>query len=156
MERLKMQSTLFTLAKDTFTDLYLKHKLLIRFAIVGCINTGVDFLTFTLLHSLLGLDKSICQIAGYSVGILNSFVMNKLWTFESKGSRFGTISQLLRFVCVNVISLGVSLAGLKLLCDHFGLNVYIAKIIVTIAAQVVNYAGYKLWVFKKSNDIQIE
>jgi putative flippase GtrA len=45
--------------------LFDKYKHIMRFAIVGFINTGVDFLVFTALHSVVGLDKLLCQIAGY-------------------------------------------------------------------------------------------
>jgi putative flippase GtrA len=55
---------------------------------------------------------------------------------------------MIRFIAINALSLGISLAGLKLLNENYGLNIYISKLVVTIAAQLVNYAGYKLWVFK--------
>lgn len=125
-------------------NLYEKYKSIVRFGFVGVINTGVDFLVFSLLYSFFGLDKLLCQIAGYGMGIVNSFIMNKLWTFENKKTRFNTINQLVLFVIVNLVSLGISLIGLQVL----DINVYAAKIIVTIFAQVVNYCGYRFWVFK--------
>ncbi len=137
------------LTKFKVYEYYEKYKSLIRFVIVGCINTGVDFLTFTLAHSLLGLDKLICQIAGYSMGVINSFIMNKLWTFEDKKSKSGTGIQFARFVGVNAVSLGVSLLGLELLNGNYGINIYVSKVAVTFVAQVVNYFGYKLLVFNK-------
>lgn len=124
-----------------------KYRSLIRFIIVGCINTGVDFFTFSILHSLFGLDKMISQISGYSMGVVNSFILNKLWTFENKRSKVNTTNQLIRFIAVNLISLVVSLLGLKLLNEAYGINIYISKLIITGMAQAVNYAGYKLWVF---------
>lgn len=130
-------------------ELYLRHKSLVRFAIVGCINTGVDFLAFTILKSGFGLDKSICQIAGYSLGVANSFVMNKLWTFEDKKKKISTVIQLTKFILINVISLGITLLGLKILNETLLVNIYISKIIVTILAQIINFLGYKLWVFSQ-------
>jgi putative flippase GtrA len=126
---------------------YSRFKSLIRFAIVGIINTGVDFSVFAILHSLFGIDKLVCQIAGYSMGIINSFILNKLWTFENTNSKFGTVNQIVRFICINIISLSVSLIGLQVLNAHYGLNIYISKILVTVIAQAVNYFGYKLLVF---------
>ncbi len=49
-----------------------KFKEVFSFAIVGCINTGVDFLAFTLLHMVFGLGAVISQGISYFLGILNS------------------------------------------------------------------------------------
>lgn len=49
--------------------LFVIYKSMFRFAVVGSINTGVDFMTFTILYSFFGVDKFICQTAGYSLGI---------------------------------------------------------------------------------------
>jgi putative flippase GtrA len=136
---------------DYVNDTYEKHRAFIRFAIVGCINTGVDFITFSVFNSILGFDKLICQVLGYSAGIINSFVFNKLWTFEDRSESLNTAKQALRFAVVNGFSLGLSLLGLKYLNENYGLNIYISKLAVTVAAQAVNYVGYKLWVFRSGN-----
>lgn len=127
--------------------LYEKYKSVFRFMAVGCLNTSVDFLTFTMMHSLFGVDKLICQITGYSAGVINSFILNKLWTFENKGSNLNTAFQVVRFAAINLISLGISLIGLKYINEYFGVNIYVSKLIVTGIAQAVNYFGYKFWVF---------
>jgi len=121
---------------------------LYRFASVGCMNTAVDFIVFTLLKAVFNIDYLWCQVVAYSAGILNSFIMNKAWTFESKTSKLHTSMQFIKFIFVNLVSLSLSLVGLKLLSGNWDLNVYIAKVMVTIAAQVVNYLGYRFWVFQ--------
>lgn len=132
----------------TLGVLFKKYIRLIRFGIVGVINTGVDFGTFTIFSALLRTDPLVSQVIGYSAGIANSFVMNKLWTFESRSSKVGTRVELVKFIVINTASLGISLAGLKILNGQLGINVYVAKAFVTVIAQVVNYLGYKLWVFR--------
>lgn len=121
---------------------------LFKFGIVGCINTGVDFGVFTLLWDVLGVNYIISQAAGYTAGILNSFLMNKYWTFAAGNSKIHTSVQFVRFVAVNAISLGISLLGMKLLNTLPGMNMYVAKITVTVVVQAVNYLGYRLWVFR--------
>lgn len=133
---------------NTLGILYKKYIRLIRFGIVGVINTGVDFGTFTVFSALLNTNPLVSQVIGYSAGVANSFVMNKLWTFESKSSKAGTQVELVKFIVINAASLGISLAGLKVLNGQLGVNVYIAKAIVTVLAQIVNFLGYKLWVFR--------
>lgn len=128
--------------------LYEKYKSIIKFGIVGCINTAVDFITFTLLLTTLGMDKLVCQVGGYSMGIINSFVLNKLWTFNDKKEKANTISQFVKFVIINLISLGISLVGLNILSNKLYINVYVSKVIVTLFLQVFNYVVYKVFIFK--------
>lgn len=129
-------------------ELYEKYKSIIKFGIVGCINTGVDFITFTLLLSMFGIDKLVCQVSGYSMGIINSFVLNKLWTFNDKKEKTNTAAQFIKFVVTNMISLGISLVGLNILSNKLYINVYVSKIIVTLFLQVFNYVVYKMFIFK--------
>jgi putative flippase GtrA len=140
-------TTLITFNK--MTSFYTKNKALLRFIIVGCINTSIDFFTFVLCNGLFGLDKFISQALGYSMGMANSFTLNKLWSFENKTSSYNILHQLSRFIIINTLSLGVSLLGLKAINDNYGVNIYLSKLMVTAIAQAVNYFGYKLWVFKK-------
>lgn len=136
-------------------ELYEKYKSIIRFGIVGCINTGVDFITFTLLLSVFGIDKLACQVGGYSMGIINSFVLNKLWTFNDKKEKTNTAAQFVKFVATNVISLVISLVGLNILSNKLYINVYVSKVIVTLFLQVFNYVVYKVFIFKGKDSREI-
>jgi len=118
-----------------------------RFATVGCMNTAVDFAVFTLLKSVFNFNYLICQTAAYIAAIINSFILNKMWTFENQDSPVGTHIQFAMFFTISSISLGISLLGLKILVGHWDMNVYIAKVLVTILTQAVNYLGYRFWVF---------
>lgn len=126
-----------------------RYKSLIRYVVVGVINTGVDFLTFSLLQGFFGVHFAISQVAGYGAGILNSFLMNKFWTFENKQVNKKTSAQAVKFVIVNLVTLGISIYGIKFLSEGAGLNIYIAKGLVTFLTLVINYMGYKLWVFRE-------
>lgn len=130
----------------------IKYKSFWRFAVVGCTNTFVDFAVFTILREIFDVHYLWCQVAGYTIGTLNSFVLNKNWTFESKTSRFQTSMQFGKFIFVNLVSLGVSLIGLRILNGYYHLNVYIGKVAVTAIAQLINYSGYRFWVFKNTDD----
>lgn len=125
-----------------------KYKSVLKFGIVGVFNTIVDFSIFSLLN-YLGIHYTISQVVGYSCGTLNSFILNKLWTFKSAVRKKKNSEEIIQFIIVNIFSLLITEVGLKLLINNFSLNVYIAKICVIILAQAVNYFSYKLWVFNK-------
>lgn len=56
---------------------------LIKFALVGVVNTLIDFAVYALLTTI-GVNYILAQWISYSAGILNSYVMNRKWTFKKK------------------------------------------------------------------------
>ncbi|WP_224037036.1 GtrA family protein [Clostridium gelidum] len=125
-----------------------KLKMLSRFSIVGVLNTLIDFVTFTIINSWFGINYTTSQISGYSFGVVNSFIFNRNWTFEDKDANKKIVHEFLKFIIINLISLIITIIFMRILIKRFNLNVYIAKIIVTFAAQITNFVGYKLLVFK--------
>lgn len=126
-----------------------KFKELSRFSIIGVLNTLIDFITFTIFNSLFGVNYVISQLAGYSLGVVNSFVFNKKWTFKENNANKKISKELFQFIVVNITSLSVSIICMKFLVKDFNVNIFISKIIVTLIAQVTNFAAYKFWVFTK-------
>ncbi|NLU07610.1 GtrA family protein [uncultured Clostridium sp.] len=124
-----------------------KLKLLSRFSATGVLNTIIDFLVFTLCQSIIGLYYTVSQVVGYSCGVANSFIFNKKWTFQYDNPDKNIVHEILQFVVVNIVSLIITVIFMKLLVDRFALNVYISKVIVTFAAQMINFLSYKIWVF---------
>jgi putative flippase GtrA len=54
----------------------------IKYSLTGVMNTAVDFGVFALL-TWLGLGMYISQVISYSAGILNSYIVNRSWTFKT-------------------------------------------------------------------------
>jgi len=122
---------------------------MLKFGITGVSNTVVDFCIFTLLYQILLIDKYTAQVIGYSAGILNSYIVNRSWTFKSKQ---GFLSlQLVKFVAVNLCMLGLSLMFIWLFSDVLGLGTMISKLFATAIIMVVNFVISKLWVFAEKS-----
>ncbi|ADQ07966.1 GtrA family protein [Caldicellulosiruptor hydrothermalis 108] len=123
---------------------------LIKFSIVGAINTAIDFAVFFVCYSILHLDSSFSQIFGYTAGMINSFLMNKRWTFEDRTKGKKVLIKAFKFGFTNVISLILSIGVIKLSKLYLSSSILIAKILATLCAQGVNYILYKFWVFTKA------
>ena len=135
----------------------------LKFALVGVLNTVVDFLVFQLLNLTLGWTY-LAQVIGDSAGVLNSYFWNSRWTFRKEHQR--SAREAAAFVVVNLVSLGVSLGVLWLCRNPFGITDAwvagwipawlggfvkgdtIAKLIATPCAILVNFIGNKLFVFR--------
>ena len=124
-----------------------KYKRIIRFGCVGCLNTMFDFGIFCILNNLFGINYIISQIVSYSSGTVNSYFFNKFWTFNDTKTNKRTTKEIVQFIVVNAASLGVSLIGLSILMKDRSMNSFFAKIIAMVLAQVVNFLGYRFWVF---------
>lgn len=125
-----------------------------KFMVVGVINFLVDFGIFKLLSVVFGVPVVISNIVSYTCGVLNSFFINRYWTFKIK-HKFISI-HFVKFVFVNLISLGVNTLAVWVLVSlyHFnsglfGIENMYAKLIATVFSFTVNFAGNKLLVFRE-------
>ena len=57
-----------------------------KFGIVGVSNTIVHYLTFIILLKLVGIHLILASTIGYLFGVINSFLLNRTWTFQVKGA----------------------------------------------------------------------
>jgi len=121
----------------------------IKFSLVGILNTVVDFGIFAALNWALG-EKfyRISQTLSYSCAVINSYFLNKSWTFQA-GHRFNLL-EMIKFLSVNLVSLGVSLYFLSLFHDHYGIDILWSKVGATFFSVIINFLGNKLWVFRKT------
>jgi len=117
-----------------------------RFIIVGISNTIITLSIIFLLLKFSNLDYRISNIIGYSVGITNSFIWNKMWTFQSNNKVY---REMFPFVLMALISYGFNLGVVIFTTEVLSLNQYFCQILGMILYTVTNYIGNKYWVFSK-------
>ncbi len=98
----------------------------VRFSVTGILNTAVDFSVFMGL-SYLGVPLLVSQAFGYAAGMLNSFLVNRSWTFGSREPVVGR--QMVRFVFFNLGLLALSMALLQGLVVGLGFSRFLGKFI---------------------------
>lgn len=126
----------------------------LRFAVTGGINTLVDFLVYSVVL-YYGMGLYLAQIAGYSVGTLNSYCINRKWTFQSGNHFFG--SELFKFIAANLLTLLLSLAILPMLSTAFPQEILVKghniapnliKIPLVAFTLCANFILSRVWVFR--------
>ncbi len=135
-----------------------------KFVIVGGVNTGIDFAVLNTLIYLTGITKGwelfVLNCISFSVAVVNSYYMNKRWTFKEAAAGIvdkNAAVQFSQFFIVSVIGItinGAILTGITtLVAPPFGMSEQLwanfAKLVATGASLVWNFIGYKLFVFKK-------
>ena len=116
---------------------------------MGVVNTLVDYLSYTLLLFIPFFAENyvLAQIIGYSLGLCNSLVLNKRWTFAQREPM--TRRQLACFLAVNLAALAASTGILVLTQERMQMNRYIGKAISVVGSMAVNFVGNKLLVFRE-------
>ena len=124
----------------------------LKFGVTGVLNTAVDFLIYTLLVTFAGANIFLSQVLGYACGTLNSYVINRSWTFRSKKKFFS--GEMVKFIVVNLITLAVSLLVMGWLTSILDLGKILLKLPVTGVTIILNFLLSRLWVFKEDKSGQ--
>lgn len=56
---------------------------LIRYAIVGTMNTLLTLAVIFICKSIIGINPYVSNAIGYFVGLINSFIWNRWWVFHA-------------------------------------------------------------------------
>lgn len=118
----------------------------VKFGLVGVLNTLVDVLVYTLLI-WIGAHYLLAQPLSYGAGMVNSYLVNKCWTFQDRRSGVG---QFVRFALLNGGTLLLSLGLLYVFADGLGFDPLLSKGVVTLFTVVANFAGSRWWVFRQT------
>ena len=116
----------------------------LRFVAVGVSNTLLSTLVFAALFHL-GVHYLLASSVAFALGALNSYVLNRRWTFRSRDR---CAPELARFACVQIVGLGVDLALLSGLVELAGIPHVVAQVLAFPAASVVMFALSRQWAFK--------
>ena len=117
-------------------------------------NTAVDLTLFFILSSV-GITYWLAQAFSYSGGVINSYLLNRQWTFQvaEKKSR----REFSRFLLVNLITLILTASLLKMGLQLAEWSLVTSKIAATGGGMLVNYGLTKSWVFvggRESYDLE--
>lgn len=131
-------------------------KQMLRFAVAGGLNTLVDLLILNSLLWLFPTKNSSTLLAynalAYSIGAINSFLLNKYWTFGQK--RRTTRAELARFALVTLC--GIAWSSLILWLASRVLHPFLfnttlwanaSKLLAIGGTALISYLGMRLWVF---------
>lgn len=117
----------------------------VRFCITGGLNTLVDFIVF-FRSPVAEVAGDHSQVISYSAGILNSYCINRRWTFQTRNRFFGR--EMLWFIGVNLCVLGVSVLSMWVLTTQMGFGTILSKLCTTALTMVLGFVLNRLLVFR--------
>lgn len=118
-------------------------KQFIRYIIVGVMNTLVTLAVIYVCKSLLEVNMWISNALGYIAGVINSFMWNKMWVFQSSSTNYR--GEALRFAIGFMLCYGLQFLATWLLnsvmgsveWDIFGLTVISGYGVATLLGMVI-------------------
>ena len=133
----------------------------IKFCFVGVLNTLITLVSIDIFSDKLGMPYELANFLGFVLGFINSFVLNKIWTFKS---RENILRESLSFIGAFGISYGIQFLVLKLaliilsgtfyleITDSFTFTLKYAQIIALGFYTVTNFLLNKFVSFRKRDD----
>ena len=115
----------------------------VRFTLVGASNTVVYAAAYMTLERV-GVRYVVASILAWVIGALNSYVLNRRWTFRSNSP---PAPELARFVCAQLLGLVASLALLTALVGVARLPHLAAQAVAFPVASLVTFALSRQWAF---------
>jgi putative flippase GtrA len=131
-----------------------------KFGLVGIINTLLDIAILNILKFIFNFPTLSANIISTSVATINSYILNKSWTFKDKEKKW--VKQFVIFATLSAIGIAINTTILKFLSevwtvipDFFVSIVHFIKLngffkddfVITNSAKVFAIAGSMIWNF---------
>ncbi len=144
------------------TELLDNHKRtliqLLRYAVVGVMNTLLTLVIIFVCKSLLGVNPWLANAIGYVAGFINSFLWNKLWVFRSNNAMMGEavkfcmgflLCYLLQFAATWLITEQTALGDMEWVIFGFTISGYgVATLLGMVVYTLANFVFNRLVTLK--------
>ncbi len=117
-----------------------------RFATVGAINTLVDLGLFSVFFYLLNWPLLGANAASFTVSAINSYFMNKIWTFADQSRGRQAVRRGVIFL--TVASGGLAIGSLIIWLAAMVMPPILAKLTAIGGTFAWNFTVSRRWVFK--------
>lgn len=111
---------------------------LMKFGIVGLIGTAVDFGATFILKEKIGLNKYMANTCGFTLAVVNNYILNKYWTFNNTYGN--TLIQFLTFSAVSILGLLINLSIIYIFNTNKKYPFYVTKVIGVAVVALWNFS----------------
>lgn len=113
-----------------------------KFICVGLLNTFIGYGSFFILS--LFLNYLVALVVAHFIGVTNSYLWNKYWTFQVK--KFRPV-ELVKFNIVYLFALGVNMLILYIAVELLAVDPRLGQLFVLPLITLLSYFGHKYWSF---------
>lgn len=119
-----------------------------RFVLVGLVSNILLYILY-LLTTLSGVKPIAAMSLLYFIGVLQTFIFNKKWSFQHNGE---VRSSFMRYIAAYLLGYIVNLTMLMMLVDHLGFSHQPVQGIMILVISLAMFLLQKHWVFPVSSN----
>lgn len=116
-----------------------------KFAAVGLLGMSIDFFFTWLCKEKFKINKFVANGIGFTVAVINNYILNRIWTFSSKDPQI--IGQFLYFLGISCIGLALNTGFLYLFHQKLKLNFYLSKLMGIGMVFIWNFSANLIFTF---------
>lgn len=117
----------------------------IRFGIVGTVGFIIDFSITYLLKEKLKVNKFVANSCGFSLAVINNYILNRYWTFQNYNP--SVLKEFSLFLSVCFVGLLLNNVVLYFLNEKANYSFYIAKVGSIFVVMLWNFLVNYFYVF---------
>ena len=119
-----------------------------KFILVGCINTAIYYSIFIIMIRK-GFFYIVAITAGTIIGVINSYIWNKFFTFKCRKKSAGEIA---KFITVYVIQYASNILIVYICIVYLNVSVELSGLIATTICVFISFFGHKFWSFRSMSE----
>lgn len=157
---LPLFALLYILFGSLFKERFIGIFQFFKFALVGSLNTFIDFGVLNLLMWLsqivAGWEYSVFKAISFTSATFNSYLWNKFWTFKKRETKVGAREFSHFYLATGIgflINVGVASLVVNVIGPQFGISPLIwanvGAFVAVLCACIWNFSAYKFIIFKK-------
>ena len=117
----------------------------VKYGLVGVLNTLISLGVYSLFAYVFNFNYLLANTISYVVGVINSFLWNKLWTFKSKQN--GSM-EMVWFVVIFLVSFGIQNGCLIFFKEALKLSKFWAYVLSMPIYPLISFLGNKFITFR--------
>jgi putative flippase GtrA len=121
----------------------------LRYAMVGLVSNLTLYFAYLGL-TILGIEPKIAMSVVYALGVAQTFLFNRTWSFRHDGEPHGAFA---RYVATYGFGYLLNLAVLWITVDQMGLPHEVVQGIMILSLAVIFFVLQKFWVFRPSTTL---
>lgn len=122
---------------------------LVRYGIVGVASNGLIYVLY-LFITWLGVEPKLAMTSLYLLGVGQSFVFNRKWSFQFFGS---TSAALVRYVIAYAVGYGINLVALMVCVDQLDMPHQPVQAVMIVVVAGLLFLAQRYWVFPQTSRI---
>lgn len=117
---------------------------LVRYGVVGLVSNFILYAAYLAL-TWAGMDPKIAMTSVYAIGVLQTFFLNRRWSFRDVGAHG---SAFVRYCFSYALGYAINLVALYFFVDYCGYSHQIVQAVMVVVIAFMMFVLHKYWVFR--------